>query len=85
MAVSESQPYRNLGYAQRDLDFNRTEKSYLSFRDEAIRRRTNSGSIARRETPFVLAERTGGAFSGAVAVLRYRYSPRLDRVIQSTN
>jgi hypothetical protein len=30
-------------------------------------------SIARHKTPFVLAERTGGAFSGTLAVLRYRY------------
>jgi hypothetical protein len=29
--------------------------------------------IARRKTPFVLTERTGGAFSGTAAVLRYRY------------
>jgi hypothetical protein len=27
----------------------------------------------REQTPFVLAERTGGAFSVTVAVLKYRY------------
>src|SRR5215207_11774862 len=30
-------------------------------------------SAVECKTPFVLAERTGRAFSGAVAVLRYRY------------
>jgi hypothetical protein len=45
-----------------------TEQGYLHFREE-----TEPASIARNQTPYVLAERTGGAFSGTVAVLRYRY------------
>jgi hypothetical protein len=29
--------------------------------------------IHRKKTPFVLLERTGGAFSSTIAFLRYRY------------
>jgi hypothetical protein len=61
-------PYRNSEYAQRDLGFNLTEYGYLRFREQI-----DPVSIARRQTPFVLAERTGDSFSGTVAVLRYRY------------
>ena len=33
--------------------------------------------LAGRETPFVLAERTGGGFSGTIVLLSYRYLPHV--------
>jgi hypothetical protein len=49
-----------------------TTKARQSFRKEPMRHRSQIEHVESK-TPFVLEERTGGVFSGTVALLRSRY------------